>query len=999
LEVIYPWVFLLLAVVLPVVGWIVWRTFDPMRGARKWLVLTVRVTVVTLAVVGLAGVRWWRQEPEKKICVLAVVDVSRGVPEEAIEKVLPQVEELLSKADEQHEAGLILFAGDAKVAIAPTAHVESGRAKNAIAKARKSGGGVNLDATNIEAALDLAMGVFPAETGRRVVLFTDGNATDGDAMGKVHRCRELGVDVSAVVMSHDAGPFDLAVTSVSVPTRVQPGLGFDVKVQVAARAASDAILTLYRNGYLLEERKLSLAAGGHKEVFRQRLDEPGMFLYRAKVSCQKKQATLDNDTAFAFTRLKTADKVLVLGESDVESRYVMAALRGGGIVCEFRTADGAPEDLPDLMDFDAVVLNNLRASSLNASQQRLMRDYVELFGGGLVVIGLDGVGGYAGTAVEDAMPVVCGVERLDKITSSVVVIADTSPSLVLADADDAAAGKGGVSRPEIIRRTAKQILAGLTEKDYFGVIGMGSSKYAPKWVVRPQKIYDRAKIEAAIDEHLQTKPVFPDTEALAGVIERMAAPAMKLPPEQLAKEVEKLLDPRRLPHLAARPFMAFLRNQLKATKNAINPDEITQAVERLIEPNAFLGESNAYPSIARAVTELQQREAARKSIIMLTDGYLTGGERRDDSANSQDGNADATPKRKTMSGVLYDRLAGELAADGITLSTIALKQADANTVLLENIARWGNGQSYRLDNPAAFAEQFKNELESMSRPRVMEFGFRARKVSDSPLIRGVNVASSPQLFGYVRAAAKLGAKSVLAAGPDFEPLLATWDFGAGRSAVFTSDAQDRWASLWVKDWPQGYNQLWGSVLHAVCEKPMDRRIMPQLEVRGQHVELSVDFVDASNRFLNGEKLKASFYCLGDEGYAFSRTAVDEVLMTQKAPGKYTCTYNAPQKGIYIVRVQGEGQRDIATAGFVVSLLAEETTLTADDSAVNALAAAGGGKVDSTADRWMNMVGKTREKAMDVSHWAMILAAILFVVDVLLRRWPAVTGLLKKREAA
>jgi uncharacterized membrane protein len=1007
LEVIYPWAFGLLAVLLPVVLWATWRTFDPMRGARKALVMVVRVLVVVLAVGGLASVRWWRQEPEKRICVMAVVDVSRGVPDEAIEKVLPQVEELLGKADADHEAGLIVFGGDAKVAITPGAKVETGSVKKAIAEVRGGKGGVAIDGTNIERALDLAMGVFPPGYGRRVVLFTDGNATDGDALGKVHRCRGLGIDVSTVAMADELGTFDVAVTSVSVPTRIVPGVGFDVNVQVAARAAGDATLALYRNGYLLEERKLSLAAGGHNEVFRQRLDEPGLFLYRAKISCKRKQATLANDTAFAFTRLKTGEKVLVLGESDVEARHLMGALREGGMICEFRTADGAPENLPDLLDFDAVVLNNLRASSLNSSQQRLLRDYVELFGGGMVVIGLDGVGGYAGTPVEDALPVVCGAERLNTISTSVVVIADTSPSLTLADAQDAAAGDKSASRPEIIRRTAKQILSGLSERDYFGLVGFASPKYSPKWVVRPQKVYDRAKMDAEIDAHLQTSPVFPDPQALASLVQRMAAPSSPMPPEQLAKEIEKLLDPRHLPHLAARPFMAFVRDKLHATKEAINPEEITQAVERLIEPNAFLGGSDAYPSIARAVTELQQRETARKSIILLTDGYLVSGEKQNDTTNgtkrtgeepANRGQDDSSKKRPTQ-GVAYDRLAGELAADGITISTIALKQADANTSLLENISRWGIGQTYRLSDPAEFAAQFKKELEAASKPRVMEFGFQARKMTDSPLVRGVDVASAPQLFGYVRSAAKLGATNVLAAGPDFEPLLATWDFGAGRTAVFTSDAQDRWASLWVKDWGQGYNRLWSSVMHGVCEKPVDRRILPQLDVHGQHVELAVDFVDGSNRFLNGEKLTARFYWLGEEGYVFSRTAMEEVPLLQKAPGKYVCEYKAPEKGIYVARVGGAGPRDVAAVGFVVSLLAEETTLAADEGTVNALAAAGGGNVNGKPDQWMSLGGKMREQVGDVSQWAMMLAAVLFAMDVVLRRWPAVAGLLKKREAA
>ncbi|MFB3893070.1 MAG: glutamine amidotransferase [Phycisphaerae bacterium] len=1017
LELVNPWAMALLAAVLPVVLWSAWRTYDPMRRGRKLLVLLARVLVVLAAVIGLASVRWWRSEHEDKVCVVAMLDVSRSVPAGAIGEAESKIEELLAKVDDSHAAGLILFAGNARVAIPPgTAKPSTGAARRAIDAARAGADGkaasrpassaaadLDLEATNVERALDLAMGVFPPGFGRRIVLFSDGNATDGDAVSKAARCRASGIDLNTVLLSHERAPFDVAVTSVSLPSGIVPGVGFDVTVRTAARAECDATLSLYRNGYMLEQRKLSLPAGAHNETFRQRLDEPGLYLYRATISSPRQQANLDNKAAFAFTRLRTVPKALVLGEADLEARQLMAALRDGGIVCEFRTADGAPEQLPDLLDFDAVILNNLRASSLNAPQQRLLRDYVEIFGGAMLVIGLDSVGGYAGTPVEDALPVVCGLDRLGKVSTSVVVIADTSRSLILADAEERQASgttqpAGFVSRPDIIRRTAKQILGGLSERDYFGLIGFGSEMYAPRWVVRPQKVYDRAKIESAIEGHLLTTPRFDDPQALAELIQRMAAPASPVPPDQLARDIEALADQQHLPHIGAKAIMPYVRNKLKATKEAINPDELAAAVERLLEPNAFLARSNASRSILRAVSELKQRETARKSIIMLTDGYLEGGGKVDttpEPVKSWDGPPkgakEAPAKPKVFHDVEYDRLAGQLAADGITISTIALKEADANKNLLENISRWGQGGSYRLDDPAAFAEQFRKELEAVGKPRVMEFPFRARKVADSPLVRGVDVSVAPQLFGYVRTAPKLGARNILAAPPDYEPLLASWDFGAGRAAAFTADAQERWASLWIRDWSQGFNRLWSTVVHGLCERPADRRIVPQLDVAGQHVQLSVDFLDESSRFLNGQALKARFYWLGEEGYIFSRTAMEEVPMAQVAPGRYACEYRAPRRGIYIARVSGDGPRDVAAAGFVVSLLAEDTSLTADEAALGRWATAGGGEFadkGGSSLAWMSAATKTRETPVDVSMWAVVIGAIIFAIDVVLRRWPA-----------
>ena len=974
LEVLHPWAFGLVAVLLPVVLWAAVTSFDPVRRTRKVLVIVARVLIVIAVVVALASVRWWRRVPEEKLCVLALLDVSRSVPAGAVDGAVSQIEQLFAGADDAHAVGLVLFAGGANVAVGPrTTPAEPGTVRGAVDAARTESSGLDLESTNVERALDLAMGVFPPGFGRRVLLFSDGNATDGDAMSKVHHCRRSGVDVRTVTLSHEGAPFDLAVTSVSLPTRVQPGVGFDVTVGLSARAADDATLSLYRNGYLLEERKLSLTAGRRRETFRQRLDDPGLYLYRARLDCRQQQASLENDAAFAFTRLRTRPKVLVLGETDLEARHLMSALRGARIVCEFRTADGAPEQLPDLLDFDAVILNNLRAASLNTPGQRLLKDWVELFGGALLVVGLDAVGGYAGTPVEEALPVVSDLNRLGKVSTSVVVIADTSRSLLLADREDGDGGTPGavLSRPTIIRRTAKQILDGLGERDTFGLIGYGSEQYAPRWVVRPQKVYDRVKIASAIDVRLQTTPRFHDLEALDALIKRETLPAAPMPPDQLAREIEALVDPHHRPHLVPKALMPLVRDRLKATKQAINPDQLCQAIERLLEPNAFLARSNAYRSVVRAVSELKQRETARKSIIMLTDGYLEG-------------------------DLDYERIAGQLAADGISMSTIALKQADANKPVLEGIARWGVGRSYRLDDPAAFAERFRKGLESIGKPRVMEFPFRARKVTDSPLLRGVNVPVAPQLFGYVRTAAKLGAQHLLAVPPDYEPLLTSWEFGTGRAAVFTSDAQERWASLWVRDWLQGFNQLWSSVVHALCERPVGRRLVPQLDVDGQHLKLAVDFLDASNRFLNGESLKARFYYLGEAGYVFSRTSVEEVPMAQAAPGRYACEYRAPAKGIYMARIAGEGPRDVVATGFVVSLLAEETTLTADEATLKGWASAGGGEPGGTPETWLSVAGKTRERAVDLSQWAMIFAAVLFAGDVVLRRWPAFTGYLAAR---
>jgi hypothetical protein len=100
----------------------------------------------------------------------------------------------------------------------------------------------------------------------------------------------------------------------------------------------------------------------------------------------------------------------------------------------------------------------------------------------------------------------------------------------------------------------------------------------------------------------------------------------------------------------------------------------------------------------------------------------------------------------------------------------------------------------------------------------------------------------------------------------------------------------------------------------------------------------------------------------------------------------------------MVRIAGAGRREVAAMGLVVSLLAEDTTLTCDSAGLARWAAAGGGEVTASPQRWAAPAA-IRSNGVDVSHAAMILAAILFCLDVILRRWPAVASLLARRPNA
>jgi Mg-chelatase subunit ChlD len=187
--------------------------------------------------------------------------------------------------------------------------------------------------------------------------------------------------------------------------------------------------------------------------------------------------------------------------------------------------------------------------------------------------------------------------------------------------------------------------------------------------------------------------------------------------------------------------------------------------------------------IAPALTEAYQRVlpsvATYKHIVLLTDGISEEGDSLD--------------------------LAKKAVANRITISTVGLGQ-DVNRSYLEKIASGAGGKSYFLNDPAGLEQILLHDvLEHTGTTSVEKPELKAELVKPVDILDGVPIETAPPLHGYVRYLPKPSAEMILRIDRK-EPLLERWQFGLGRSAVFTSDAKARWASEWV-GW-QGFDKFW-----------------------------------------------------------------------------------------------------------------------------------------------------------------------------------------------
>jgi len=141
---------------------------------------------------------------------------------------------------------------------------------------------------------------------------------------------------------------------------------------------------------------------------------------------------------------------------------------------------------------------------------------------------------------------------------------------------------------------------------------------------------------------------------------------------------------------------------------------------------------------------------------------------------------------------------------GFELSVIAIG-SDADRALLETIAEQSGGRAYFPDDIRQLPQIVARDASEAAGGTMVNERFRVRAPGTHAVIGRLDPKSLPMLDGYVVAAAKDNADTILASHLD-DPILAGWQFGLGRVAVFTADVGSRW-STGLREW-NGFAPLW-----------------------------------------------------------------------------------------------------------------------------------------------------------------------------------------------
>jgi len=369
------------------------------------------------------------------------------------------------------------------------------------------------------------------------------------------------------------------------------------------------------------------------------------------------------------------------------------------------------------------------------------------------------------------------------------------------------------------------------------------------------------------------------------------------------------------------------------------------AVKRQIEAMS-LGDPPSYaPDLTAADQALSHTTAAIKHVIFLGDG-------------------DAPDN--------YQPIVTAMHGHGITVTTVAIGANAADASMLQQMAGWGHGRFYQSNSLSDIPQIFIKETREALKPWIVEGRIAPQLASLANVIPGVPLDSFPALSGYV-ATTPRAAADVILKSPQGDPLLATWQYGLGRVMAWTSDAQGRW-SRGLLAWPAA-NRFFGDIVHASLPQPGDPALVVETRVQGDHTHVLVTAPATSGATVTVSAVTPD---LADAALTLSPTG----------PGRFEGDLPTDQVGSYLLHVAqsaGGVVRHTTTTGLVVPYSPEYRDLGTNTATLKAIAQAGGGIVLSDLAQAFRLPVPSVKAAQPIGEILLVVAILLFPVDVALRR--------------
>ena len=372
-----------------------------------------------------------------------------------------------------------------------------------------------------------------------------------------------------------------------------------------------------------------------------------------------------------------------------------------------------------------------------------------------------------------------------------------------------------------------------------------------------------------------------------------------------------------------------------------------------------------FTALADAFQRLRDASAKIKHVILFSD-----------AADAEEKFAGEMADGAKSGGNAID-LVGQMLQAKITTSVVALGfERDKDVNFLRLLAERGNGRFYLTNDALNLPQIFTTETMKVAQSSLVEEPFLAKPVGRSPILAGLDWTKAPLLLGYNSTKLKPTAELVLATEIG-EPLLATWRYGLGQAAAFTSDAKARWAGGWV-GWP-GYGKFWTQLVRALMRPGDVANFQVQLTEADGNVVLEMDAARPDGSFRNDLAIAAT--ATSPDGTSISRAA------RAIAPGRYAAEFPAPTaEGTTLFAMSAPGFLERPyVLGYTKPSPREFLKTGTDEETLRTLARVGHGKFDPKPEEIFSRPPKRTPQWIDLTNPLLAAALLLLPLDIYLRR--------------
>jgi hypothetical protein len=305
-----------------------------------------------------------------------------------------------------------------------------------------------------------------------LVVFSDGADNGRTPLGdELLSLRARSVPVFTVGIGRERFDKDVEIRRVEAARTALKGSAIvaDVLVRQRGYGGQKVPLVVEDEGRVIASEEIALPGDGDLAPVRVHvaLKDAGPRTLTFKIASQQGEQVTQNNVQQALVVVRDRrEKILyVEGEPRSEMGFIRRAVASDSnlqLVTLQRTAEntfqrfdvdngeelagGFPKTREELFRYRGIVLGSVDASLFTRDQLQMLADFVGVRGGGLLLLGgrhAFGEGGYAGTPLAPAMPVVIGGEA---VPDSLTFLADIKPELTPAGAASAATQIAGTEQ-------------------------------------------------------------------------------------------------------------------------------------------------------------------------------------------------------------------------------------------------------------------------------------------------------------------------------------------------------------------------------------------------------------------------------------------------------------------------------------------------------------------------------------------------------------------------